>query len=309
MTMKTYETELLNFCGAKRHCPETVEKYKSLLRKYEGFCYHEGVDVEEMPHEGLMQFMAESKSESEAKQRKAMLCILYEFILGQGFKLYGLPNPIQRVKVPESLSPEEIQRLFDAVPKTYEGRKQLLILKIIYACGLRVHEGVKIKKNDFRQKFSMKTGRHYLELKIKGKGAKERLVPVPDETANEIFAHIENRKVADYLFPGQFAEHYSKKSVQLVFMRAKIAAGITTPGNTHLLRKSRTSRFVDGQMNDRTIMKFFGWKSQKTMDHYHAANTGAMKDAIDNLDAIEAKALQQNPIVQIPNRFQKQVAA
>lgn len=280
--------EMTRFMAAKGLCWQTRREYCGLLDKYLGFCYHEGQLPEDMPHEGLVAFMAQATSASSAKQRKAMLVNLYEFVLMQGFKLYGLPNPVQRVKVPESLSPQEIQRLFDAVPKTREGRKQLLILKIMYACGLRVSEAVSLHVDQIRRKFNPRTGKNYCELRITGKGAKGRLVPIPDETANEIFSHIEERQITGHLFKGQFRECYSSKSVQTFFARAKTAAGIATPGNTHLLRKSRTTRFIDGQMNDRTVMQFFGWGNQKTMDHYHRSSTASMKAAIDDIDKAEA---------------------
>lgn len=273
---------------AKGLCWQTKQEYCGLLDKYIGFCYHEGQLPEDMPHEGLVAFMSEATSPSSAKQRKAMLVNLYEFVLMQGFKLYGLPNPIQRIKVPESLSPQEIQRLFDAIPKTKEGKKQLLILKIMYACGLRVSEAVSIHIDQIRQKFNPRTGKNYYELKITGKGTKGRLVPIPDETANEIFSHIKERQITGHLFKGQFRECYSSKSVHLFFTRAKIAAGITTPGNSHLLRKSRTTRFIDAQMNDRTVMQFFGWSNQKIMNHYHRSSTASMKNAIDEIDKSEA---------------------
>lgn len=297
--MRNYEKELSDWMRAKQLCFQTKEEYLSLLRKYLGFCYHEGLFPEDMPHEGLVAFMAEASCASSGKQRKAMLTNLYEFVLGQGFKLYGLPNPKQRIKVPESLSPDQIRRIFDVVPKTREGKKQLLILKMMYGCGLRVTEATTVHINDFRKKFNPETEKEYFELKITGKGTKERLVPVPDETMNEIISHINNRGIKGYLFKGQFRDCYSAKSVQNVFMRAKRACGITTPGNTHLLRKSRTTRFIDAQMNDRNVMLYFGWSNQKTINHYHRASTAAMKTAIDQIDKQESKqVLLTNPTEQ-----------
>lgn len=298
--MRNYKEELSNWMRAKQLCYQTKEEYLSILRKYEGFCYHEGIFIEDMPHEGLVRFIAEAKSPSSGKQRKAMLTNLYEFVLGQGFKLYNLPNPIQRIKVPESLSPDEIRRIFDAIPQTKEGKKQLLILKMMYGCGLRVSEAVTIHINNFRKKFNPKTQTEYFELRITGKGTKERLVPVPDETMNEAIAYIEDRKITGYLFKGQFKECYSAKSVQNVFKKAKRKCGIKTPGNTHLLRKSRTTRLIDGQMNDRSVMLYFGWNSQKTINHYHRASTAAMKAAIDEIDKQESKYVLLNQPVSQP---------
>src|SRR3989304_4460803 len=102
--MMDYRKELTTLLIAKRVCIATKDCYMSLLWRYEGFCYSEGLLPEEMPHEGLLQFQSEATSASGAKQRKAFLTNFYEFVLGQGYKLRGLPNPIQRVNVPESLS-------------------------------------------------------------------------------------------------------------------------------------------------------------------------------------------------------------
>lgn len=278
--MRDYWKELFNVLRARRLCISTVETYRWKLHEYLGFCYHEGLLPEEMPHEGLVQFMAEG-SEGSQRQRRALLVNLYEFVLGQGYKLLNLPYAKKRVTVPESLSPSQIQAIFNAV----KNPKQRLILKIMYACGLRVSEAVKIHTSDFRKKLNLKTGKEYYELRITGKGAKERLVPVPDQTMIEIASFIGAGK-NEYLFKGQFKSYYSTGSVNIVFRRAKRACGINVPGNTHLLRKSRATLFVDGQINDRTTMQFFGWNGQKTMNHYHRASTVAMKNAIDELDNI-----------------------
>lgn len=297
--MRDYEFELLNVLRARRLCQSTIDGYKTLLRQYLGWCYSNGIYTEDMPHEGLVQFMAEAKSESSSGVRRALLVNLYEFVLGQGFKLYNLPYAKVRVKIPESLSPNEIIAIFNSISHP----KQRLILKIIYALGLRVSESVTLHTDNFRQKLNTKTGQKYFEYKVTGKGNKERLIPIPEHTMNEIQNYMEDNQIDGYLFKGQFRECYSVKSVQNVFNRAKITCGIKANGSVHLLRKSRTAHLLDGNMNDRNVMLMFGWVNAKTVNHYHKANTSAIKDGVDNVDALIFKAIENKEL-----QYQKRIA-
>ncbi len=279
--MRDYKKELSNHIMARRLCTETYNVYMGKLDQFLLWCTNNGVLPEDVEHAGLVEFLAQEGSISACGQRRAMLVNLYEFVLGQGYKLLGLPYAKKRVKVPESLSPEQIQAIFEVTPNP----KQRLALKITYACGLRVSETVSIRIKDFRQKKNS-TGENYYEVKITGKGIKERLIPVPNETMNEIISFIQKYKITDYLFKGQFKSAYSTKSMEIVFMRSKNKCGITVPGNIHLLRKSRATHLINGNMNDRNVMLMMGWENQKTINHYHKANTGAIKDSVDNIDKI-----------------------
>ena len=298
--MIDYKTNLMNVLMARKLCPETDKVYKIRLSEYLGFCYSSGILPEDMPHEGLVEYLANGGSIGACGQRRALLVNLYEFVLSQGFKLLALPYAKKRITVPESLSPEQIQQIFNAVPNN----KHRLILKIMYALGLRVSEVVKIHSKDFREKKNIRTGENYFELKLTGKGIKQRLVPIPKETMNEIICFIEDNSITEYLFAGQFKDYYSERSVQEIFMGAKIKCGIKVPGNTHLLRKSRATHFIDGNINDRNIMLMFGWDNAKTINHYHRASTSAIKEAVDNVDI-----LIQNSMRQLNNQFHQQIKA
>lgn len=288
--MRDYKKELSNHIMARRLCTATHAVYMAQVDIFLSWCASNGVFPEDVESAGLVQYLALEGSISACGQRRAMLVNLYEFVLGQGYKLQGLPYAKKRVKVPESLSPEQIQAIFNATPN----HKQRLALKITYACGLRVSETTHIRLADFRLKKNILTGNNYYELKVTGKGIKQRLVPVPAETMNEVAAYIKAAQIKDYLFPGQFKAAYSTKSLELVFMRAKTACGITVPGNIHLLRKSRATHLINGNMNDRNVMLMMGWQNQKTINHYHRANTAAIKDCVDQIDKTIQTSINKN---------------
>ena len=64
--MRDYWQELFNVLRARRLCYQTIETYKNELRKFLGFCYSEGLIPEEIPHEGLIKYLADSPSESQS---------------------------------------------------------------------------------------------------------------------------------------------------------------------------------------------------------------------------------------------------
>ena len=163
----------------------------------------------------------------------------------------------------------------------------------MYALGLRISEVVKIHMKDFRQKKNTRTGKNFFELKFVAKGNKERLVPIPDETMNEIRDFIKENNISEYLFIGQSRDWYSERSINKVFNKAKAKCRITIPGSTHLLRKSRATHFIDANINDRNVMLMMGWENAKTINHYHRANTCAIKEAMDSVDSAIFNSMRQ----------------
>ncbi len=258
-----------------------MNSYLSHLDHYLRWCYSEGVPPEDMPTEALLEWMSRPGSPSTVSQRRTTLVHLYESVLGQGFKTLPLPYPKKNVRLPHHLTPQQVARIIQSVTNT----KQRLVLQIMYALALRVEEAVRIKREDIYENYDTETGEMYYELRVVGKGNKERRIPIPDQTVAAMFSHIKSKHTeSGYLFKGQFKGHYSYGSIRNVFNRAKEKAEVTTPGSTHLLRKSRITHLVNAQLNDRTIMLMVGWKNQKTIEHYHRANTSSMRKAVSMVD-------------------------
>ena len=96
-----------------------------------------------------------------------------------------LESPKVGRKLPDTLSIEEINRIIDAIDLSKpEGTRNKAILETLYGCGLRVSEVISLRISNlyFNEGF----------IKIKGKGNKERLVPIGNTTIKYINIYLEN---------------------------------------------------------------------------------------------------------------------
>jgi site-specific recombinase XerD len=184
----------------------------------------------------------------------------YEFCCDNKYILSGIPFAKKNKTLPEYLTIHEI----DAVFRSVTNNKQRIILKLMYNCGLRVHEVVKVNWKDF-----ICLGGSIFDLKVIGKGNKPDLIPVPEELINEIVIYFGNKfGTNEYMFKGQFADLYSTRSVQVVFNRALLNCGIHKEGSTHLMRHSIATHMAQGGMNAMQIKTFMRHNSIKTSDIY-----------------------------------------
>lgn len=266
---------------AKRLALNTISIYNSHLNHFLNWCESKNINPFEAQKYELIEYLSLNSNYYTLKQRKGALYNFYEFIANKPYLTYGLPCAKAPQRLPEYFTPQEIESIFALIINP----KQRCILKVQYATALRVSEVVKIKTTDFVRKIV--DGTECFDLRVIGKGDKERLLPVDQETINEIFAYWKTLKVKPnnkYLFAGQFRSCYSERSVQIVVRRAMRKLGIEKKGSSHLMRKSRASHFGQNGMNAINIKEWLGHSSLKPSLHYTGLDTNHLRAAAKEVD-------------------------
>lgn len=184
-----------------------------------------------------------------------------------------LPKP--HLFLPDFMTKDEINRLFAAVP--YATPVQLrfrTMLEVMYAAGLRVSEVLALKKNNVDLNLEF--------VKVRGKGNKERIVPI-DKTAvafikkyMEVFAKkIEN---SDYLFPNNSGKPLSRVAFWKRLKKYAKAAGITKNITPHTIRHSFASHLLEGGADLRSIQEMLGHASISTTQIYAHIEKSRLKE-------------------------------
>lgn len=241
----------------------SVQTYLSIFDTFERWLATNNLKAENATHDQLKRFIASSNSASVIRQRIGVLKNLYEFCLNQGYKTYGFPYPKKKKLIPEYLTPYELSKVFAQI----KNKKQLAIVKLQYACALRVHEVVKVKRTDFVKKYDQHQQKFVYDLRVCGKGGRIDEIPVPDETIQEIISYwqsLKEKPFDNYLFAGQFKDNYSYRSVQMVMTRALGACGLSAKSPTHILRHSRASHLIQAGVDISYIQKLLRHSSVKT---------------------------------------------
>lgn len=197
-----------------------------------------------------------------------------------------LESPKIDKKLPTSLSYENVQRLFEQPDvDSYLGFRDRAIMELFYSSGLRVSELVALDRSDFDAKG--------LLLKIKGKGKKERIVPITKSAAEWITAYLEHRErhleVDGHqpemdpraIFLNKLGTRLTVRSIDRNFDKYLTSSGLAGKVTPHTLRHSIATHWLEKGMDLKTIQEILGHTSLSTTTIYTQVNPALKKAVYD----------------------------
>ncbi len=197
----------------------------------------------------------------------------YEKVLRRNWHILGIPRAQNERRLPAVLSVEEVRSLLAHI-KTFQN---YAYLSTVYSCGLRLHEGLYLEVSD------IDSSRMMIHVH-RGKGAKDRYVPLPQPTIHLLRRYWVTHRHPRLLFPalgrsGRGAKEaltpMAKSSVQGAFRRAKFDAAIRKKGGAiHSLRHYAT-HLLEAGVNLRVIQRYMGHAQlETTMLYLHLTQKG-----------------------------------
>lgn len=194
-----------------------------------------------------------------------------------------LESPSVGSRLPSVLSLEEIDALIAAMEDTPTGRRNRAIVETMYGCGLRVSElcALQISHIDFRNAVML----------IRGKGSKERLVPVNEVALTRIKNYVDTDRNdvpiasvdADTVFLNSRGRHLSRVMIFYILRDAAARAGIRTPLSPHTLRHSFATHLLEGGANLRSIQQMLGHETIATTQIYlHIENSRLRQEILEH---------------------------
>ena len=179
-------------------------------------------------------------------------------------------SPFELVKAPKSpsylpevLSPEDVSQLLNFKPSDALEIRDLAIVELMYSSGLRVSETANINLGDFEEEMSF--------LRVLGKGAKTRLVPIGRYAKNAIdnwvYERIKYSEDSNALFINLKGSRLSVRSIQLRLKRLAVKQGLP-PIHPHMLRHSFATHMLESSGDLRTIQELLGHSSLSTTQIY-----------------------------------------
>ena len=189
-----------------------------------------------------------------------------------------LPGPKAERRLPSSLGADECERLIeDPAPKRaplLEARDRAL-LDLLYGAGLRVSEAVGLDVRDFDPVSRV--------VRVRGKGNKERVVPVPARSFESVEAYLEMRRqrgiLAEPLFRNKLVNcpkknkkkdwrRLSERGAFEVVRRRLDEAGVKRKASPHTLRHSFATHLLDADADLRSIQDLLGHERLTTTQRY-----------------------------------------
>lgn len=182
----------------------------------------------------------------------------YVHVLGVEWKVDHLPRPRKERSLPAVLSVEELERLINA-GKTY---KHQVFMALLYGTGLRLSEALSLEI------VHIDGARRQLRI-IKGKGAKDRYVALPDCLLEILRAYYRVYRPGKYLFEGKYRNsHWAARSAQHALEQARRVAGVERRVSPHVFRHCYATHHLEKGTNLVYLKEQMGHKNLKTTARY-----------------------------------------
>lgn len=260
----------------------TVEAYNDDIAKLFAYFSVDNKKIADVTAEDLQAFAADihDLGVSMRTQRRIISGIksFFRFLLAEGYidenPSLRLETPRTSRRLPEVLTVEEIDSLVDAIDlSSSAGLRNRAIIETLYGCGLRVSELVNLEISGV-----------YLDEEyviVRGKGNKQRMVPLSGEAIKWIREYLPIRNALDIkhgeeniLFLNRFGRRLSRVMVFYIIKELAEIAGIRREISPHTLRHSFATHLLEGGANLRAIQQMLGHESIATTSVYlHLDNT------------------------------------
>ncbi len=191
-----------------------------------------------------------------------------------------LETPRRGLHLPEVLTTEEVDRMENSLDESKpETQRNRAIIETMFSCGLRVSELVNLCWSDIYAEEEF--------IRVRGKGDKERLVPISRRALEEINKWNLDRNTLkikpgeqDYVFLNRRGSHLTRTMILIMIKRAAADAGIKKTVSPHTLRHSFATALLKGGADLRAIQEMLGHESIGTTEIYTHLDTSDLRREI-----------------------------
>lgn len=233
---------------------------------------------EQITEDDIKIFLSENFNDSSSSSVIVFLsAIKYAFsnILGKDIT-QNIKRPKKEKRLPVVLTKDEIKKLLDS----FDNPKSILMISLIYACGLRVSELTNLKIKDFD--FDEKIG-HIRQAK----GKKDRIFNIPEFLSEDLKQQVEFQKKnnKEYLFTGPNGK-LTERNIQKIVSGAAHRAGIQKEISPHTLRHSFATHLLENGTDIRHIQTLLGHADLSTTQIYTHVSTEEIKKIKSPIDEL-----------------------
>ena len=206
----------------------------------------------------------------------------FRYIMREGMRDTDPTADIEMPRIgrslPKTLSEEEVDSLLNA-PNTDEplGHRDRAMLELLYATGLRVSELINLKQSQINFNQGV--------LRIVGKGDRERLIPLGDESQRWLKDFIDGPRMeillerqTDYLFPTRRGDRMTRQAFWHIIKRYSDKAGVRKKLSPHSLRHAFATHLLNRGADLRVVQMLLGHSDLSTTQIYTHVARERLKD-------------------------------
>jgi integrase/recombinase XerD len=272
--------EYRRYLTTQRYSESTISNY--VASAYQFFQFVDYKDPGNITIDDIILFnenfiIKQGRSVSSQNIFISALKLFFEIVLNKEFQVDELRRPRREHRLPEIFSKEEVIRIIGSPVNI----KHRTMLATVYSCGLRCGDLIHMKLIDIDR------DRMLIHIK-RGKGNKDRIIPLPRKLLEMLTEYYKAYKPEVYVFEGEKKGHpYHESSLRLVFHKALRKAGIKRKAKLHWLRHSYATHLLEGGTDLRYIQEILGHSSSRTTEiytHVSVRSIQQIRNPFDDLD-------------------------
>ena len=256
----------------------TLESYARDLQRYGRFLEEKMItEVENIRQNDVLDFFTSLKEQGMGVRSRARLLAALRGFYQFGVEEYQLAgNPVSRLTtpkmlqtLPDTLSPSEVDALLDIRDDGQVlTRRDMAMLEVLYATGMRVSELVGLKLDDLH----LSSG----YLRVMGKGSKQRIIPVGEVAIEVLQGYLSfvrpqldlNRNLSQCVFLNRSGKGLTRQGFWKMIKRRAVTAGISKNVTPHTLRHSFATHLLENGADLRVVQMLLGHVDISTTQIY-----------------------------------------
>lgn len=268
----------------KNYSPHTLLNYKLDLGGFFKFLGEAEVEsVDYLMLRRYLAFLREKNLSARSVARKlSALRSFFKFLTREGLlkadPATSLSSPKQEKRLPSFLTEQEVFRVIESAfakdSRDERGLRDRAILETFYSSGLRISELVGLNKEDIDFIGGI--------VKVRGKGKKERLVPIGEKALSAIRAYLDARKKdSQSVFLNKNGTRITDRGVRNVVKKYIRAASVSQGVCPHTFRHSFATHLLNRGADLRSVQELLGHANLSTTQIYTHLTTEKLKNVYD----------------------------
>ncbi len=289
MEFELQVTHFLKTLRERHSSPSTIRAYAADLAAFGLFLKSRNVALDSVDRVVLRTFLASIRARNLANasviRKTASLRSFFKHMMVTGTlkenPAGNLATPRRERRLPNFLSPEEVQKIIVAiceVPHPLAQSRNRAWMELIYSSGLRVaeSEGLNIGDIDFWNG----------TVRVVGKGNKERIIPVGGAALTAIKEYLKLRgdsisAPAAQAFPLfqnlKLKKRLTSRAMHMIILAAAKKAGLSRPVSPHVIRHTFATHLLNAGCDLRSVQEMLGHKNLSTTQIYAHVTTERLR--------------------------------
>ena len=280
--MNEYIDDFINYIRTIRNYSDYTEtNYLLDLDNYEEFLKKYRLNFKKINYDNITKYNKYLKDElklsaSSISRHLSSLRSFYNYLLSEGvvdnnpFKLVSSPK--KDIKLPNYMKYKEFEEMINTCDESLLGIRNRCLLEILFSTGARIGELINIKLKDINI--------NNKEIKVLGKGNKERIVYVNDHTVNALNKYLnESRPIllknkrSDNLFINHIGGNLTTRGVRDILDNIIKKSSLNIKVTPHMFRHTFATMLLNEGCDLKSVQELLGHVNMSTTQIYtHVSN-------------------------------------